>query len=110
MTSPAGLCSRPSNARPNTRAAAGPTGAKDGRSRTRKRSRGTGLGSGARASIRRSRTRPAAMSKRAEVRLRPARSTERQQLEELKRRASLANPEDRPHLEAHPDAVQLPLA
>ena len=50
------------------------------------------------------------MSKRAEVRLRPARTTERRKLEALQRRASLANPEDRPHLEAHPDAIDLPLA
>ena len=50
------------------------------------------------------------MSKRAEVRLRPAQLPERLQLEELQRRASLANPEDRPHLEAHPDAIELPLA
>lgn len=53
---------------------------------------------------------PAAMSKRAEVWLRPARAPERQELEDLQRRASLANPEDRPHLEAHPDAIALPLA
>ena len=50
------------------------------------------------------------MSKRAEVSLRPARAPERQFLEDLKRRASLANPEDRPHLEAHPDAIELPVA
>lgn len=50
------------------------------------------------------------MSKRAEVRLRPARAPEREQLEELKRRASLAVPADRPHLEANPDALALPLA
>lgn len=50
------------------------------------------------------------MSKRAEVRLRPARALERQALEELQRRASFANPEDRPHIEAHPDAIDLPLA
>jgi GNAT superfamily N-acetyltransferase len=50
------------------------------------------------------------MSKRAEVRLRRARPTERQQLEDLQRRASLANPEDRPQLEANPDAIELPLA
>ena len=50
------------------------------------------------------------MSNRAEVRLRPAQASERQQLEDLQRRASLANPGDRPHLEAHPDAVELPLA
>ena len=50
------------------------------------------------------------MSKRAEVRLRLARAPERQDLEDLQRRASLANPQDRPHLEAHPDAIELPLA
>ena len=50
------------------------------------------------------------MSKRAEVRLRPARAPERAALEELQRRASLANEADRPHLEAHPDAIELPLA
>jgi GNAT superfamily N-acetyltransferase len=50
------------------------------------------------------------MSKRAEVRLRPARVPEREQLEELQRRASLANSRDRPHPEAHPDAIALPLA
>ena len=50
------------------------------------------------------------MSRRAEVRLRPAQAPERQQLEDLQRRASLANPDDRPHLEAHPDAIALSLA
>jgi predicted N-acetyltransferase YhbS len=50
------------------------------------------------------------MSKPAKVRLRPARAPERQQLEDLQRRASLANKADRPHLEAHPDAIELPLA
>ena len=50
------------------------------------------------------------MSKRAEVSLRPARAPERQFLEDLQRRASLANPEYRPHLEAHPDAIDLPPA
>ena len=50
------------------------------------------------------------MLNRAEVRLRQARAPEREQLEDLQRRASLANPEDRPHLEAHPDAIELPLA
>ena len=50
------------------------------------------------------------MSRSAEVRLRPARAPERQELEDLQRRASLANPDDRPHLEAHPDAIELPLA
>lgn len=50
------------------------------------------------------------MSKRADVRLRPARAPEREELEELQRRVSLANAEDRPHLEAHPDAIALPLS
>jgi len=50
------------------------------------------------------------MSKRAEVRLRPARPPERSELEKLQRRASLGNPADRSHLEAHPDAIALPLA
>jgi GNAT superfamily N-acetyltransferase len=50
------------------------------------------------------------MSKRADVRLRPARAPERQELEELQRRASLANPDDRPQLAPHPDAIALPLA
>jgi ribosomal protein S18 acetylase RimI-like enzyme len=54
--------------------------------------------------------RRAAMSKRAEVSLRPARPPERKALEDLQRRASLANEADRPHLEAHPDAIELPLA
>ena len=48
------------------------------------------------------------MSKRAEVCLRPAKPCERQALEDLKRRASLANPADRPHLEANLDAIELP--
>lgn len=51
------------------------------------------------------------MSKRAElVTIRTARPDEREALEELQRRASLANPVDRPHLEAHPDAIHLPPA
>ena len=33
---------------------------------------------------------------------------EREALEDLQRRASLANETDRPHLEAHPDAIDLP--
>ena len=49
------------------------------------------------------------MSKRAEgVRIRLARPDEREKLEALQWRASLANAEDRPHLEAHPDAIHLP--
>ena len=51
------------------------------------------------------------MSKPAEaVVLRLARPDERDELEELQRRASLANENDRPHLEAHPDAIHLPPA
>jgi GNAT superfamily N-acetyltransferase len=49
------------------------------------------------------------MSKRAEgVRIRLARPDEREELEALQWRASLANAADRPHLEAHPDAIHLP--
>lgn len=52
-----------------------------------------------------------AMSKRADaLRLRLARPEERQELEELQRRASLALPEYREQLEANPDAIHLPLA
>jgi GNAT superfamily N-acetyltransferase len=50
------------------------------------------------------------MSKLAEVQIRPARPDEREELEALQRRASLANKADRPHLEAHPDAIHLPPA
>ena len=50
------------------------------------------------------------MSKLAEVQIRPARPDERDELEALQRRASLANEADRPHLEAHPDAIHLPPA
>jgi GNAT superfamily N-acetyltransferase len=50
------------------------------------------------------------MSKRAEVAIRLARADEREELEALQWRASLANEADRPHLEAHPDAIDLPLA
>jgi GNAT superfamily N-acetyltransferase len=42
------------------------------------------------------------------MRIRPARREEREALEELQWRASLANDADRPHLEAHPDAIHLP--
>jgi GNAT superfamily N-acetyltransferase len=35
---------------------------------------------------------------------------EHEALEELQRRASLANEHDRPHLETHPDAIHLPPA
>src|SRR5436190_16378999 len=51
------------------------------------------------------------MSNRAEsLTLRLARPEEHEALEELQRRASLANENDRPHLEAHPDAIHLPPA
>jgi GNAT superfamily N-acetyltransferase len=51
-----------------------------------------------------------AMSKRASpVRIRLARPDEREQLEALQWRASLANERDRPHLEANPDAIHLPI-
>jgi GNAT superfamily N-acetyltransferase len=42
------------------------------------------------------------------MRIRRALPGERQALEDLQRRASLANETDRPHLEAHPDAIDLP--
>ena len=49
------------------------------------------------------------MSKPAEpLTLRLARSDERKSLEQLQWRASLANENDRPHLEANPDAIDLP--
>jgi GNAT superfamily N-acetyltransferase len=51
------------------------------------------------------------MSKPVEsLNIRLAAPDERDELEELQRRASLANPNDRPHLEAHPDAIHLPPA
>jgi GNAT superfamily N-acetyltransferase len=51
------------------------------------------------------------MSKRVEsLTIRLARPEEHGALEELQRRASLANENDRPHLEVHPDAVHLPPA
>ena len=54
--------------------------------------------------------RPGAMSKRAEaLRIRVARPEEREALEALQRRASTALPEYREQLEAHPDAIDLPL-
>jgi GNAT superfamily N-acetyltransferase len=40
--------------------------------------------------------------------MRLARPEEREDLEALQWRASLANDADRPHLEAHPDAIELP--
>ena len=49
------------------------------------------------------------MSKRAEaLTIRLARPDEREGLEALQRRASLALPEYREQLEAHPDAIELP--
>lgn len=51
----------------------------------------------------------AAMSASADsIRIRVAQPKEREELEALQWRASLANEEDRPHLEAHPDAIELP--
>jgi GNAT superfamily N-acetyltransferase len=51
------------------------------------------------------------MSKRVEALvIRLAREDEREMLEALQRRASLMNETDRPHLEAHPDAIHLPPA
>lgn len=41
--------------------------------------------------------------------IRPARADEREALEELQRRASLALDEYREQLEAHPDAIELPI-
>jgi len=53
--------------------------------------------------------RRAAMSASTDpVRIRVARPKEREQLEALQWRASLANEADRPHLEANPDAIDLP--
>ena len=49
------------------------------------------------------------MSKRADApAIRLARPEEREALEALQWRASLANETDRPNLEAHPDAIHLP--
>jgi GNAT superfamily N-acetyltransferase len=50
------------------------------------------------------------MSKRADLNIRLARPEEREDLEALQWRASLANEADRPHLEANPDAIELPPA
>jgi len=51
------------------------------------------------------------MSKRADALvIRLAREDEREELEELQRRASLALPDYREQLEAHPDAIHLPPA
>jgi GNAT superfamily N-acetyltransferase len=43
------------------------------------------------------------------IHIRVARPNERDELEALQWRASLANDQDRPHLEANPDAIDLPL-
>ena len=48
------------------------------------------------------------MSGLAELQLRLARPDEREDLEALQWRASLANEHDRPNLEANPDAIHLP--
>lgn len=48
------------------------------------------------------------MSGLDDTHIRLANPHERDELEALQRRASLANEEDRPHLEAHPDAIRLP--
>ena len=48
------------------------------------------------------------MSKPADLRIRLARPEEREELEALQWRASLMNEADRPPLEAHPDAIDLP--
>src|SRR3990170_6704950 len=65
-------------------------------------------GSPARASSRPSRTRRAATSRRASLRLRPARIDEWAQLEDLQRRASLEPGPYREQLLTHPDAIALP--
>jgi len=44
------------------------------------------------------------------MQIRPAEPDERAALAALQWRASLANADDRPHLEANPDAIDLPLA
>src|SRR6476619_6260837 len=63
----------------------------------------------AKGNSRRSRTRQGAMSKRADaLLLRLARPEEREQLEELQRRASLELPDYREPLLANPDAIHLP--
>jgi len=49
------------------------------------------------------------MSGPADLRIRLAKPDEREVLEALQWRASLANESDRPHLEAHPDAIHLPI-
>ena len=52
---------------------------------------------------------PAAMSRLADLTIRMARPAEREELEELQRRASLALEEYNEQLEANPDAIQLPI-
>jgi GNAT superfamily N-acetyltransferase len=47
------------------------------------------------------------MSKPGDLRIRLAKPEEREDLEALQWRASLMNDADRPHLEAHPDAIDL---
>jgi len=49
------------------------------------------------------------MSGHAEIRIRLGRPEERDALEALQWRASLANENDRANLEAHPDAIHLPM-
>jgi GNAT superfamily N-acetyltransferase len=49
------------------------------------------------------------MSEAADLVIRTARADERDALEALQWRASLANENDRPHLEANPDAIDLPV-
>jgi GNAT superfamily N-acetyltransferase len=44
-----------------------------------------------------------------QIEIRRGRPNEREVLEALQWRASLANDNDRPHLQAHPDAIQLPI-
>jgi GNAT superfamily N-acetyltransferase len=49
------------------------------------------------------------MSERAEISLRPARPEEQAALEDLQRRASTELEDYREQLEAHPDAIELPM-
>ena len=49
------------------------------------------------------------MSGPADLQIRLARAEERDTLEALQWRASLANEDDRQHLEAHPDLIHLPI-
>jgi GNAT superfamily N-acetyltransferase len=50
------------------------------------------------------------MSKPGDLRIRLAKPEEREDLEALQWRASLMNDADRPNLEAHPDAIDLPVS